>query len=199
MEIGENENEENTTTKKKSQPLHQQLASSTSSTLHSTQSQPIIAGGGDEDDCAELRTTKKKENEKLLQAATARRVSFANSSQLAQYLEPINPFESFGECGWNLKLFSARCTDVTTLFLRISASSFQLCIFIFSHPNRKFERAFESLSTFVRETQNKTNSHNTRTSGVSQPWEVVKRSNRSAELKAAFAHAWFLWGTRGAV
>jgi hypothetical protein len=74
---------ENTKTKNKPQ--------ANTTTLHSTKSQPILAG--DEDDGTDERpkTTKKKESERGI---TNRRVSFASSSQ---YLEPINPFESFGK------------------------------------------------------------------------------------------------------
>jgi hypothetical protein len=99
MEIVGDENEENNATKKKPLPLQHQQVASTSSTLHSTQSQPNIC----EDGCAELRDNKKKGNEK---GATARRVSFASSSQLTQYLEPINPFESFGKSLCNKLFFS---------------------------------------------------------------------------------------------
>lgn len=58
-------------------------------TLHTTQSQPILLEGSNiriEDDADKSKKSPK-----------SRRVSFASSSQLAQYLEPINPFQSLGE------------------------------------------------------------------------------------------------------
>lgn len=57
--------------------------------LHSTQSQPILL----------LDESKRpKDADKSAQKSPKnRRVSFASSSQLTQYLEPLNPFESFGK------------------------------------------------------------------------------------------------------
>lgn len=62
------------------------------STLHTTQSQPIILGDREEevDDNNDGAKAKKKSGRK----ATNRRVSFASSSQ---YLEPLDPFQSFGK------------------------------------------------------------------------------------------------------
>lgn len=66
--------------------------------LHSTQSQPIISGAGQEDDEGTGSQSKAgKEKGDAQKDSKNRRVSFASSSQLTQYLEPINPFESFGE------------------------------------------------------------------------------------------------------
>ena len=67
--------------------------------LHSTQSQPIIfgaAGSGDDEGTSGAQSNTSKADAQK-EHAKNRRVSFANSSQLTQYLEPINPFESFGE------------------------------------------------------------------------------------------------------
>lgn len=60
-----------------------------SSVLHSTQSQPILL-----DDENRAQENKDKSSSK---GSKNRRVSFASSSQLTQYLEPLNPFESFGK------------------------------------------------------------------------------------------------------
>lgn len=61
-----------------------------SKTIHSVQSVPILSAaessGQDEVDGGNKKDVK------------SRRVSFASSTHLAQYLEPINPFDSLGEC-----------------------------------------------------------------------------------------------------
>jgi hypothetical protein len=64
--------------------------SSTASTLHTTQSQPIILDTDEGARSSEREGSPRKTSKN-------RRVSFANSSHLAQYLEPINPFKSHGE------------------------------------------------------------------------------------------------------
>lgn len=62
-------------------------ASSVSSSLHSTQSQPNLL------DSESNQTTEKSNDDEINRKSPKnRRVSFATSSQLAQYLEPINPF-----------------------------------------------------------------------------------------------------------
>lgn len=92
MEIGEND--ENIKTKK----ITTGVSSPSVSSLHATQSQPIIFGAiEDDDDNQEGAQSKTKENQEGRKRSGNRRVSFAASSQLTQYLEPINPFESFGE------------------------------------------------------------------------------------------------------
>jgi hypothetical protein len=89
MEIGENvENKKNS----QIQQLQQQAASST---LHTTQSQPIIFKEGGEEDDDGAKAKRKGGGRK---GTKDRRVSFATSSQLAQYLEPLDPFQSFGMC-----------------------------------------------------------------------------------------------------
>ncbi|XP_070490104.1 protein phosphatase 1 regulatory subunit 37 [Chironomus tepperi] len=55
--------------------------------LHSTQSQPILL------DCEE--NTQENKDKSSQKRSSKRRVSFASSSQLTQFLEPLNPFESF--------------------------------------------------------------------------------------------------------
>lgn len=100
MEIGENvENKKNP----QIQQLQQQLsAASSGNTLHVTQSQPIISSGGGEEeeeynDNGDHAKAKKKESSNAEGGNRKdRRVSFASSSQLAQYLEPLDPFQSFG-------------------------------------------------------------------------------------------------------
>lgn len=88
--------------------------------LHSTQSQPIIfgaAGSGDDEGTSGAQSNTSKADAQK-EHVKNRRVSFASSSQLTQYLEPINPFESFGEfctaavrkCNFPLSLSSSsRC------------------------------------------------------------------------------------------
>lgn len=78
MEIGENVEDQN-----------QKKPATTA--LHSTQSQPILFG---KLDCESSQTSEKDAN--VRKTSKNRRVSFASSSQLTQYLEPINPFESLG-------------------------------------------------------------------------------------------------------
>lgn len=59
--------------------------------IHAVQSVPIFSSAAAESsqrDEKEDRSTKESKN---------RRVSFASSTQLTQYLEPINPFESLGK------------------------------------------------------------------------------------------------------
>lgn len=65
------------------------ISSSSTSSLHATQSQPILL------DCESNQAPEKDAG--VRKTSKNRRVSFASSSQLAQYLEPINPFESFGK------------------------------------------------------------------------------------------------------
>ena len=60
-----------------------------SGVLHSTQSQPILL------DCEE--NTQENKDKSAQKRSSKRRVSFASSSQLTQFLEPLNPFESFGK------------------------------------------------------------------------------------------------------
>ncbi|KAG5679345.1 hypothetical protein PVAND_008917 [Polypedilum vanderplanki] len=74
MEIGENV---------KSQNDPATAARISSSSFHTTQSQPIIL---------ESQTSEKEKDANIPKTSKNRRVSFASSSQ---YLEPINPFESF--------------------------------------------------------------------------------------------------------
>jgi hypothetical protein len=82
MEIGENvDNQKNPAA----------TAAKISSSLHTTQSQPILL------DCESNQTPEKDASARQASKTSNRRVSFASSSQLTQYLEPINPFESFGE------------------------------------------------------------------------------------------------------
>lgn len=93
MEIGENvENTKN--------PQIQQLQQQHSqATLHTTQSQPIILGGREEEENIEDEngSARAESRKKPSSRGTKdRRVSFANSSQLAQFLEPLDPFQSFG-------------------------------------------------------------------------------------------------------
>lgn len=56
--------------------------------IHSVQSVPTFSSGEAESSQKEEPVRKTSKN---------RRVSFASSTQLAQYLEPINPFDSLGE------------------------------------------------------------------------------------------------------
>lgn len=88
MEIGENvENKKNP----QIQQLQQQQQAAT---LHTTQSQPNISSGGGEEDDNDSRASRKKDISR--KGTKDRRVSFATSSQLTQYLEPLDPFQSFG-------------------------------------------------------------------------------------------------------
>lgn len=74
------------------------VAKKLSTGLHSTQSQPIIFGAGSDDEGTQGAQSKNsKTSKEKKEHSKDRRVSFASSSQLTQYLEPINPFESFGE------------------------------------------------------------------------------------------------------
>lgn len=57
------------------------------SVLVSVQSVPILSNPGSDD---------KNDGTQIFKDKKKRRVSFA-STQLAQYLEPLNPFESLGE------------------------------------------------------------------------------------------------------
>lgn len=61
--------------------------------IHSVQSVPVFSSAAEsssQQDENEGRSRKESKN---------RRVSFASSMQLTQYLEPINPFESLGKLG----------------------------------------------------------------------------------------------------
>jgi len=60
-----------------------------SAVLHATQSQPVLFD--------EKIRTQDNDNKSIQKSSKNRRVSFASSSQLTQYLEPLNPFQSFGK------------------------------------------------------------------------------------------------------
>lgn len=66
--------------------------------IHAVQSVPILSSA--EDNNSSQGDGKEGANRK---PSKDRRVSFASSTQLTQYLEPINPFDSLG------KLYPARC------------------------------------------------------------------------------------------
>lgn len=59
--------------------------------IHAVQSVPILSS---EEDISSQGDGKEGANRKL---SKDRRVSFASSTQLTQYLEPINPFDSLGK------------------------------------------------------------------------------------------------------
>lgn len=61
------------------------------SIIHPVQSVPILSSSADS---SQSDGDKEKGKRKL---SKNRRVSFASSQQLAQYLEPINPFDSLGK------------------------------------------------------------------------------------------------------
>jgi hypothetical protein len=86
MEIGENVDGQ---TNPAAAPAANNSSSSSSSSLHTTQSQPILL------DCESNQSSEKDTS--IRKTSNNRRVSFASSTQLTQYLEPINPFESFGK------------------------------------------------------------------------------------------------------